>query len=214
MSNFTFAEGVMLRDYITQSSKNRTVYIMRIISGTAKGRKIIVPKGVDVRPTTDRVREALFGHLGSKIENADILDLFGGSGSLGFEAISRSARHVLFVERSKKVAFNLKQNIETLGFKDKSTVIIADAISFLNRVKNNGHCYDLIFLDPPYRTELLNKTLKIISTSKIICSNTVIVAEYPSDLNPQILSPLKIIKTKKYGKTSITTIKWQKTDGE
>ncbi|MBN2803960.1 MAG: 16S rRNA (guanine(966)-N(2))-methyltransferase RsmD [Deltaproteobacteria bacterium] len=180
---------------------------MRIISGTAKGRRLDVPKNDTVRPTTDRVREALFSSLGSKIQDAKILDLFAGSGSLGIESLSRNASHVTFIEKSKNTALLLKKNITGTGFEKESKVIICDAISYLKRVtETKSEKFDLIFLDPPYRTTLLQDCINMNNLIDIININGIIIAEHPSDTLPEINQNQQILRTKKYGNSTITTI--------
>jgi 16S rRNA (guanine(966)-N(2))-methyltransferase RsmD len=182
---------------------------VRIIAGSAGGRKIKVPKGFDVRPTTDRVREALFSYLGSRVDGAKVLDLFGGSGALGIESLSRGAETVLFAEYNRKTALNLKQNISTLGFEKSASVITGDALTFLK--KNSckyKYFYDLVFIDPPYRTGLLEQAARLIASLSILAKKGLIVAEHPSD--EQITAPagMQVIKKRKYGNTSITFIEW------
>lgn len=179
---------------------------MRIIAGTAKGRKITVPKGPTVRPTTDRVREALFSHLGHRVAGARVLDLFAGSGALGLEALSRGASSAVFLEKSKKTALNLFKNIETLGFSAESTVKLKDSISFLRGESES--VYDLIFLDPPYDSDLLAKSMELINKTRILDDSGIIVAEHPDGRPPGTPDNLKMINTRKYGNTSITTFEW------
>lgn len=125
---------------------------MRIVSGTAGGRRLVVPDGTTTRPTTDRVREATFNVLFSMnaIENATFVDLFAGSGALGLEALSRGAAHVTFVERDRAALAALRTNIETLGFGDQSTILATDALRWL---PNAGH-FDVMLVDPPYDLEV------------------------------------------------------------
>ena len=124
---------------------------MRIVSGTAGGRRLIVPDGTTTRPTTDRVREATFNVLFSMnaIEDATFVDLFAGSGALGLEALSRGAAHVTFVERDRAALAALRANIEALRFEDQSTVLATDSLRWLPTA---GH-FDVMLADPPYDFE-------------------------------------------------------------
>jgi 16S rRNA (guanine(966)-N(2))-methyltransferase RsmD len=123
---------------------------MRIIAGIARGRKIHCPAGLRTRPLLDRVREALFAILAPRIADAEVLDLYAGSGSLGLEALSRGARRCTFVESSRRALACLRRNLEELGFADRAAVVRGAVEAFLETL--DGHCdrVDLVFLDPPY----------------------------------------------------------------
>lgn len=123
---------------------------MRIISGRLGRRTLSIPKGLDVRPTTDRVREAVFNWLQSRVEfeGAAVVDLFAGSGAMGIEAYSRGAESVTFVERSARVADQIRTNLELLGITDACTVITADAMHWVGRAEDGR--FDLVLADPPY----------------------------------------------------------------
>jgi len=118
---------------------------MRIIAGTAKGRRLAGPSGLDTRPLTGRAKEALFSSLGGIVFDARVLDLYAGSGSIGLEALSRGAASVVFVERDRKAGTALRQNIEAVGL--GGTVRRADVESFLESCSQH---FDLVFVDPPY----------------------------------------------------------------
>jgi 16S rRNA (guanine966-N2)-methyltransferase len=126
---------------------------MRIIAGSLKRRTITVPRGLDVRPTSDRTREAIFSLVEARLELEDavVLDLFSGSGALGFEALSRGARSAEFVERDRRAARGIRDAAERLEVDADATVIQADAVAFLRRY--SGEPYDCIFADPPYGME-------------------------------------------------------------
>ena len=123
---------------------------LRIIAGEARGRRLSTPKGMDVRPTTSRVREAVFNSLHSLgcLEGADVLDLFAGSGALGLEAVSRGAASATFVESALPALAALKANIEATGFNDRCRVVPGDVMGELPRLVGG---YDLALCDPPYR---------------------------------------------------------------
>jgi len=123
---------------------------MRIISGSLRRRSITVPRGLDVRPTTDRVREAIFNMLVGRVEleSARVLDLFAGSGALGFEAISRGASEATFVESSPRIAAVIRENAQRLGVESSTKVLAEDVARFLDRYE--GPSFDAVFADPPY----------------------------------------------------------------
>ncbi|MBQ8928863.1 MAG: 16S rRNA (guanine(966)-N(2))-methyltransferase RsmD, partial [Oscillospiraceae bacterium] len=124
---------------------------MRVISGTARGRKLKEPDGRRVRPTTDKVKESMFNIVQFHIQDAAVLDLFAGSGQLGIEALSRGAESVTFVDSARDSVKLVRENVRTAGFEDRAQIFQTDAIGFLE------HCgkFDLIFLDPPYDTDLI-----------------------------------------------------------
>jgi len=148
---------------------------MRIISGTARGRKLFTLDGNDVRPTTDLVKESMFNIIQFDIEGRRVLDLFGGTGQLGIEALSRGADSAVFVDSSKESINIIKKNINHAGFSDRSGVVQADFRSFLSdRHKNR---FGLIFLDPPYGGEVLNEALSSITQFDILQPGGIIVCE-------------------------------------
>jgi len=125
---------------------------MRIIAGELRGRRIDAPEGEGTRPMLDRVREAVFSTLGERLVDADVLDLFAGSGALGIESLSRGARHVRFLERGAPALAVLKQNLEELGLRERARVIRGDAVaprSWHDKGEESLR-YSLVFMDPPY----------------------------------------------------------------
>lgn len=144
---------------------------MRIITGSARGRRLISPEGADVRPTTDKVKESLFSIIQFEIEGRAVLDLFAGSGQLGLEALSRGAASCVFVDASAKSLAVVRRNIALTGFEARSEVVHGDAISFLASASRK---FDLVFLDPPYDQGLCAKAAEFLpqvlkETSVVIC---------------------------------------------
>jgi len=185
---------------------------MRIVAGKAKGRKLLVPKGNDVRPTADRVREALFSSLGTKIIDTFVLDLFAGSGALGLESLSRGAKGAIFVEKSRNTAKIIRRNIIECNFVETSSLIETDAIKALKKLETDNMVFDVVFLDPPYKEQLLDKALLFLSNSKIVTEDTIIIAEHPIDSRDAIDALigrlyLQICSTKRYGKTELSFFK-------
>ncbi|HXG30935.1 MAG TPA: 16S rRNA (guanine(966)-N(2))-methyltransferase RsmD [Thermodesulfobacteriota bacterium] len=123
--------------------------MLRVLTGKVKGRRLKVPKGQTVRPTTSRVKKTIFDMLGD-ISGLRVLDLFAGSGSLGIEALSRGASHVTFIEKNPFVYRVLKENLSLCGFLDRATLICAHYEGALKRLKKGGKRFDLVFIDPPY----------------------------------------------------------------
>jgi 16S rRNA (guanine966-N2)-methyltransferase len=124
---------------------------VRIVAGEHRGRRLVAPPGEDTRPTSDRVREALFSILGP-LDDARVLDLFAGTGALGLEALSRGAAHATFVERDRRALQALRRNVEALGMgPDRATIVAGEHTRHLRDATRRGDAYDLVLLDPPYR---------------------------------------------------------------
>ncbi len=131
---------------------------MRIIAGEWGGRRLRIPRGMDIRPTTDRVRESWFSILGPAVRDASVLDLFAGSGALGLEALSRGAASAVFVERSRKALQALQANVEALGAGDRARIVGADAIAFVSNLPPGA--FDLALADPPYDRGLAGRVVE------------------------------------------------------
>lgn len=176
---------------------------MRVITGSARGRKLITLDGDDVRPTTDKVKESLFNIIQFDVEGASFLDLFAGSGQIGIEAISRGARQVVFVDKSKKSIDVIRQNLKTTKFEKFAVVINSDSLSFLaGRMEK----YDIAFLDPPYSKGILQSALEKLPA--VMNENAIIICESPTKEElPENVGEFRIFKKYSYGKTALTTYK-------
>lgn len=139
---------------------------MRVISGTAKGTKLETLEGLDTRPTLDRVKEALFSIIQNYIYDANVLDLFSGSGALAIESISRGARSGVSCDSSRKALEIIKQNIKKTHFEEKVKTINKDYKKCLEELENSK--FDIIFLDPPYKTEFGIEATKIIMEKNML----------------------------------------------
>ena len=120
---------------------------MRVIAGLAKGRRLVAPRGATTRPATDRLRESIFGTLGERLEGADALDLFAGSGALGIEALSRGAARATFVERDPGAIAAIRRNVESTGLADRATIARGDVATYLRLATAT---FAVVFCDPPY----------------------------------------------------------------
>lgn len=152
----------------------------RIIGGKWRGRIIKFDPADGLRPTTDRIRETVFNWLQPYIFQCRCLDVFAGSGALGFEALSRGAKHAVFIEQNKKTVKRLEDNIRTLAIENVS-VYHQDALGWLQTtevVKSEGDKFDLVFLDPPYNSDLLAKSCKLLDTSGCLAEDAIIYVEY------------------------------------
>lgn len=174
---------------------------MRIIAGTAKSRRIEAPAGRGTRPTQDYVREALFNILQSRVEGAQVLDLFAGSGALSLEALSRGARQAVLVDAARQAIGVTHRNIAALGFEDRCQVIPADALRALERLK--GRQFDLVFLDPPYDLDA-TPFLQALSMARLIAPQGLVVLEHQKGREPPAIPGLKLESQRVYGDTGIT----------
>lgn len=151
---------------------------MRIIGGAARGRRIRAPRGSAIRPTADRVREALFDILPRDLAGMRVLDLFAGSGSLSLEALSRGAESALLVDESAEAARLMRRNVETLGFADRARVWPQPVGRALRRLSDEGAAYHAIFLDPPYDRGWVDKALTMIGRNRTLREEGIAVAEH------------------------------------
>lgn len=174
---------------------------MRVITGSARGRRLKELEGLETRPTTGKVKEALFSVIQFDIEGRRVLDLFAGTGQLGIEALSRGAESAVFVERRKDALQAIRENLEACGFSDRARVVNGDAMSYLK----SGEKFDLIFLDPPYASGLLQQALEEIARFDICRRHGIIVAESVADQAlPPLSGPYSIYREYRYGKIKLT----------
>lgn len=173
---------------------------MRVISGTIRGKRLKEPSDYSIRPTTDKVKESIFNIIQFDIEGRNVLDLFAGTGQLGIECLSRGADSVTFVDQSKEAISIVKQNLKTCGV--EARVVQDDSIAFLSR----GAKYDIIILDPPYATNLLDKALEIINSVDILSEGGIIMCESAREKHmPELKMPYFKRKEYNYGKVKLTT---------
>ena len=149
---------------------------MRVIAGTARGVQLKTPEGLKTRPTIDRVKEALFSIIHFDLPGAKVLDLFGGTGQLGIEALSRGAAAATFVDQNDAACRLMKENLRRTKFEQKGQVVRADYLEYLSRCRED---YDIILLDPPYAEVFLENALKRIAEIDILRSGGIIVTERP-----------------------------------
>ena len=176
---------------------------MRIIAGEFRGRRIKSPSDYSIRPTSDKVKEAVFSMIMPYIsENSVAVDVFSGSGSLGLEALSRGVEKVYFSDASKASLRLIQENIAICGAEDRSVILSGDFRSNISRVSEK---IDFYFLDPPYADGYILPALDAILDSGNLSEEGIIVCEYDShDVLPEAYGPLEAIKIRRYGKTGIT----------
>lgn len=179
---------------------------MRIISGTRRGHKLLEFKGSDVRPTTDRVKESVFNLIQFFVPDAVCLDMFSGSGALSFEAISRGAKRAVCVDIDNRSIDIIKKNADSLNFSDYCETVSMSCFDYAGRTKEK---FDIIFLDPPYNKNLIEKTLQAITSNDILAAGGIIVLESDGTDFHGEFDGLQIYRQRKYGRTYITV--YQKT---
>lgn len=175
---------------------------MRIIAGEMRGRQLKAVEGMQTRPTSDKVKGAIFSVLGDKVLDARVLDLFAGTGNLAIEALSRGSSEAVLVEQSFEAHQIIRRNLEQIGLSQKTNLYLLDAFKYINRYPNE--VFDLIFLDPPYYKGLVLKVLLILKEYSYLTPTGVIVAETANDENLDgDIYPFEIRKTRKYGDTKV-----------
>ncbi|MBQ1371382.1 MAG: 16S rRNA (guanine(966)-N(2))-methyltransferase RsmD [Oscillospiraceae bacterium] len=175
---------------------------MRVIAGIARSVPLLSRDGQDTRPTADRVKEAMFNILQFEIEGRTVLDLFGGSGQLAIEALSRGAAHGVIVDQSRESVSVIRQNLSRTKLSERAEIICSDYMEYLNHAKKT---FDLIFLDPPYREKFLENALKRISEIDILTTNGIILCERPVEKSlPDSYTGFRKFREYRYGKTGIT----------
>jgi len=174
---------------------------MRVITGSARGRRLKELEGMETRPTTDKVKESLFSIIQFDIEGRRVLDLFAGTGQLGIEALSRGAAECVFVDRRQDAVELIRENVKLCGLEDAARIKKGDALAYLK----SGEKFDLIFLDPPYATDLLDQALEQIARFDICRGHGIIVAESPADHTlPPVEPPYSLYREYRYGKIKLT----------
>ena len=173
---------------------------MRVITGKCRGKKLATLEGLDTRPTTDMVKEAVFSVIQFDVPGASVLDLFAGSGQMGIEALSREASHCVFVDSNPEAVKVIKKNLSDCKLVSESRVLGMDSLDYL-KVSKGG--FDIVFLDPPYRMGLVQQALGLIATK--LGDNAIVVCEHEKELElDDSFEGLKLRKRYKYGKTAVT----------
>ena len=186
---------------------------MRIISGKARGTKLYTLEGENTRPTLDRVKESIFNIIQNEIEGATVLDLFAGSGAIGLEFLSRGAEKVVLCDKSKEAINIIKKNVDKTHSQENVKIYNTDFEDCLEKIKNNQ--FDIIYLDPPYATEYIKKSLEKIINLNLAKEESLIIIE--TDDEPRILQEIenidvKIVDKRKYGRATIIFVSLKKED--
>ena len=173
---------------------------MRVVAGSFKGRRLQAPRGVRTRPTSDRVREAVFSLLGD-VGSARALDLYAGSGALGIEALSRGAASVTFVDQQPRGLAILRQNLDALGFKERAHIVRGDVVRWLESSPEAVRTARFVFLDPPYDDVVLDRALQALDRQP---TEGIVLAEHSRRQQPPALSRLRVDRQRRYGDTMVT----------
>ena len=188
---------------------------MRIIGGRFRGRALLSVRGLETRPTADRLRETLFNILAHEVREAAVLDLFAGTGALGLEALSRGAAFAAFVEIDRTALAVIRKNIERCGVADAAAVVRCNAAAHLTPLKGLGRRFDLVFMDPPYGRDLIRPALENLARARLLTEGARVVVEHAAGdpviettRNPQLAHPpaqsFTLTDRRKYGKTEVS----------
>ena len=177
---------------------------MRVITGSARGRRLKELEGMETRPTTDRVKEGLFSAIQFEIEGRKVLDLFAGTGQLGIECLSRGAASAVFVDRRADAVKLIRENLKITELQDRARVVAGDSMEFLKSLKER---FDIVLLDPPYAAGLLEPAIAHLTAFDILNPHGIIVAEHPAERSLQPpAAPYRVRRAYRYGKIAVTVI--------
>jgi 16S rRNA (guanine(966)-N(2))-methyltransferase RsmD len=178
---------------------------VRIIAGALKGRRITAPRGAATRPTADQVRIALMDTLGPRLPGARFLDLFAGAGAVGLEALSRGAASATFVEQDARAVAALRANVEALGVGAVATVRRGDVLREISALYRAGERFDLVFLDPPYDSALVDETLRLLGGGGLLLAEGWVIAQHFTKRAPaEAIGVLAAFRSRRFGETTLT----------
>lgn len=188
--------------------------MLRIITGLAKGKKLKTLEGEATRPTSERIKEAIFSSLQFDIEGRRVLDLFAGSGQMGLEALSRGAASAMFVDSERAAMDIVKDNAKTTGFFDKSRFLVSDWRNYIRKASSREK-FDLVFVDPPYAMQCSLEAAKRLAESKILATGAIVVLESgEEEIDTEALMGFSSVKSTHYGKKTFVNILLYTGDGE
>lgn len=191
---------------------------MRIISGRAKGTKLLTLDGLNTRPTAERTKEAIFSMLRFELEGRAVLDLFAGSGQMGLEAVSCGAASAVLCDKEREAVSVISKNVEKTRLQDQCTVVCADYAECIRRMANLEKQFDLIFLDPPYASTMIRDALDALKRTSLIKPTTLIVCESgtpnPIEDSPSLSDAFDTVKQSRYGVAYVTILTPKKEDAE
>ncbi|MHB1318524.1 MAG: 16S rRNA (guanine(966)-N(2))-methyltransferase RsmD [Anaerolineae bacterium] len=175
--------------------------MVRVITGSAKGRRLLSVPGTGTRPVTDRVKESLFDILGADVEDSTWLDLFAGTGSIGIEALSRGARHVVFIDKAHQAVTTIRRNLEMTGFLAQSELIRGDALRYIAQAAA-GTRFDYIYVAPPQYEGMWATALRALDEHPLIAPDSLVIVQiHPKEYAAARLSTLELVSERRYGST-------------
>lgn len=184
---------------------------MRVITGKAKGCRLIAPKGLHTRPTSDKVKESLFNILGNISEDSIVLDLYSGSGNVGIEFLSRGANSCYFIDNDINSIKSIKENLKRTKFTDQAFVYKNTVERALHTLSKKDTTFDFIFMDPPYRKEIIIPILEKICGGKLLNDYGLVIVEHESNLElPENILELNKVDSRQYGGTAISFYKYRR----
>lgn len=180
--------------------------MLRIITGTAKGKKLKTLEGEATRPTSERIKEAIFSAIQFDLEERRVLDLFAGSGQMGLEALSRGAASVMFIDSAREAIDIVKENARSVGFFDKSRYLVSDYRNYIRKASGREK-FDLVFIDPPYAMQCCAEAVKKLVESDLLLNGAIVVLESgEEEIDIASLDSFEVIKSTHYGKKSFVNI--------
>lgn len=191
----------------------RTKGMLKIITGTAKGRNIKTLEGEATRPTSERIKEAMFSSIQFDIEDRRVLDIFAGSGQLGLEALSRGAASVMFIDSSREAMEIVKENLKVTGL-GPAKFLVSDARNYIRKASGR-EVYDLVFVDPPYALECCSDIMRRLADGGMLAKGAIVVLESGTEIiDPDKFPDFELTKTKQYGKKTALNIFFYKGEDE
>jgi 16S rRNA (guanine(966)-N(2))-methyltransferase RsmD len=177
---------------------------MRVIGGKYRGRRLSAPAGLEVRPTSDRLRETLFNILAPRIEGSLFLDLCAGTGAVGIEALSRGALGAVFIDRSRRSAAAIEANLKTAGIKEGAVVKVRDAESALKRLAEDSMKFDIVFFDPPYSSDIYSRVMRLLGGLPILSDDAIVIVEHRAKSRPEpVYERLSLYREVKQGDSAL-----------
>lgn len=180
--------------------------MLKIITGSAKGKRLVTLEGEATRPTSERIKEALFSSIQFDIEGRRVLDLFAGSGSLGLEAMSRGAVEVMFIDSAREAIDIVKKNAQSTGFFHSCRYLVSDFRNYIRKAKDR-EVFDLVFIDPPYAMECCTEAVRKLSEAGMLANGAIVVLESGTEeILPDELRGFEVLKSTHYGKKTFLNI--------
>lgn len=189
----------------TKTNK-RGATVLKIITGTAKGKILKTLEGEATRPTSERIKEAVFSSIQFDIENRRVLDIFAGCGQMGLEALSRGAESCMFIDSSREAMDIVKANVKATGFEAKCKYLVSDARNYIRKASGR-EVFDLVFIDPPYALECSAEIIKKLAAGGMLADGAIVVCESGTEvINPDELTSFEVTKSRQYGKKTAINI--------